>query len=447
VVAISWGEARHVLAALGGAPAPPTFQGGIPVEYRLGPGPATLRVAVDLDDALRPIHNIVATLRGRVQPERVVLLGGHHDAWTFGGVDPGTATAAMLELARVLGQMARQGVRPQRSIQLGFWDAEEYGLIGSTEHAEQFRRELQQRLVLYVNTDMSMRGRFDPGGVPSLADFVIDVARSVPSTGSRSVFDDWVAATTADRRRADGLPDIKPLGSGADFVPFQDHLAVPTLAIEFIGANGYGYGTYHSNYDSRAYVEQVADPGFQQGAILARTLGTLALRMANAHVLPFRFAHYGEVLLAAVNAASVALHGTLTEAQPDPTQRLRTAAERVVTSARALQVALDARLARGEFAQATARELNDCLARIEQRLADDEGTPERAWYRHVFHGWNIYSLYDGQPFPGLAEAMRTGDTERIGIEIGRIEGALERMAGGLEEAHALVDGTATPDQS
>jgi N-acetylated-alpha-linked acidic dipeptidase len=301
--------------------------------------------------------------------------------------------------------------------------------------------------VLYVNTDMTTQGRFDPGGVPSLGDFVIDVARSVPSTGGRTVFDDWAASVKPKLRRADGLPALEPLGSGADFVPFQDFLGVPTLAIEFIGENGYGYGTYHSNYDSRGYVERIADPGFRQGATLAQTLGTLALRMANAHVLPFRFADYGEVLLAAVNAAGESLRSAQYLPQPDPAQGMRTGAERVRAAATALQRALDARLARGELAEGTARQLNDRLTRVEQLLADDEGAPERGWYRHVFHGWNIYALYDGQPFAGLMEAIRAADAARIAIEIGRIEAALGRMASALDDARRIVEGAEAPARS
>jgi N-acetylated-alpha-linked acidic dipeptidase len=343
--------------------------------------------------------------------------------------------------------LARDGWRPERSIQFAFWDAEEAGLVGSTEHAEHFRRELQEQLVLYVNTDMTMQGRFDPGGVPSLRDFVAGVARDVPSREGRTVFDDWIVPKAPERPRAGGLPELKPLGSGADFVPFQDHLGVPTLSIEFIGANGYGYGTYHSNFDTRAYVERIADPGFAQGAILSRTLGTLALRMANAEVLPFRFSHYGHALVEATLAAQQALDAAR---PPLAAPGLQARAERIRTQALALESALDARLAAGGLPADRARRLNDLLARMEQMLADDDGAPGRAWYRHVFFGWNIYSLYDGQPFPGLAEALRTGDGARAGIELRRIEAALERMAGALDEARGLLgpdDGSLAAAQS
>ncbi len=435
VAVIGWGEAQRVLSALGGAQAPAAFRGGLPLDYRLGPGPAALRVAVSMDDGLRPIRNVVATLPGRTQPERRVLLGGHHDAWTFGGVDPGTGTAALLETARVLGLLAQDGWRPERSIEFAFWDAEEAGLVGSTEYAEHFRHELQEQLVLYVNTDMTMQGRFDPGGVPSLRDFVAGVARDVPAREGRTVFDDWIAPKAAESPRAGGLPELKPLGSGADFVPFQDFLGVPTLSIEFIGVNGYGYGTYHSNFDTRAYVERIADPGFTQGAILSRTLGTLALRMANAEVLPFRFSHYGHALVEATRAAELALR---TAHPPLAAPGLQARAERIRTQALALESALDARLDAGGLPVDRARPLNDLLARMEQLLTDDDGTPGREWYRHVFFGWNIYSLYDGQPFPGLAEALRNADAARAGIELRRIEAALERVARALDEARGLL---------
>jgi N-acetylated-alpha-linked acidic dipeptidase len=396
-----------------------------------------------MDDGLRPIHNVVATLRGGVEPERVVMLGGHHDAWTFGGVDPGTATAASLELARVLGALAKDGWRPRRTIRLAFWDAEEFGLVGSTEYAEQFRRELQEQLVLYVNTDMTIQGRFDPGGVPSLRAFVADVVKDVPA-GNSTVFDQWQqsewARLPAARRSgsvAGFAPDLKPLGSGADFVPFQDHLGVPTMAIEFIGENGYGYGTYHSNFDSRAYVETVADPGFTQGVLMSQVLGALALRMSEAELLPFRFSHYAAKLDEAVALAE----GWAREAaMPIDAAALRARTAAVQQAAATLETAIDARLARGTPSAAEAAAVNDLLARMEQRLADDDGAPDTKWYRHVFYGWNIYSLYDGQPFPGLAEAFRVKDAARVAHEAQRIERALDRLHSGLTDAHTALAG-------
>ncbi len=441
VVPISWGEARHLLSALHGPDAPASFTGGVPITYRVGPGPAAATLSVDMEQAVGPIYDVVATLRGSATPERRILFGTHHDAWTFGGVDPGTGVTALLEVARGLGTLAKAGWRPSRSISLAFWDAEELGLVGSTEYAEDLRRELQEQLIMYVNIDMYMKGRFDPGGVPSLRDFVADVVKDVPDSET-SVFARWQQSEfhrqPAAARHGDASafsPDLKPLGSGADFVPFQDHLGVPTLAIEFIGDNGYGYGTYHTNYDSRAYVEAVADPGFQQGVLMTQVLGTMALRMSEATVLPFRFSHYARKLQDAIGAAE----GWAKEAGASiDVTGLRTRAGAVAAAAGQLEAAIDRRLAAGDLPSDSLPALNDRLARMEQQLADDDGAPASRWYRHVFYGWNIYSLYDGQPFPGLAEALRLKDRVRVVHEVGRIERALDRMQAQLDAAAAVM---------
>ena len=439
VVVLSWGEAQHLMAALGGPDAPERFRGGLEMPYKVGPGPAAVRVSVDMDQGLRPIHDLVASLKGSTTPERVVLFGTHHDAWTFGGVDPGTGATALLEVAKGLGQLARSGWTPARTISFAFWDAEEFGLVGSTEYAEEFRTRLQEQLIMYVNIDMYMKGRFDPGGVPSLTAFVTDVVRDVPQ-GASTVYDEWKASEAARQKVADTgafTPDLEPLGSGADFVPFQDHLAVPTMAIEFIGENGYGFGTYHTNYDSRAYVENIADPGFEQGVLMAQVLGTLALRMGEADVVPFRFSHYAAKLSRAIDDAEAwaADAGLAAESRS-----LRSRAQAVAQAARRLETAIDTALAAGTLTRGSAPSLNDRLARMEQTLADDDGAPDTKWYRHVFYGWNIYSLYDGQPFPGLAEAYRLKDAARAARERGRIERALDRMVAELVSATSTVTG-------
>ncbi len=425
VVVVSASEAQHVMAAMGGPDAPARFRGGLQAPYKAGPGPAAVRLTVDMDQRVRPIYDVVATLKGTSTPERTVLFGTHHDAWTFGGVDPGTGATALLEVARGLGQLAKGGWRPARAIAFAFWDAEEPGLVGSTEYAEDQRARLQEQLVLYVNIDMYMKGRFDPGGVPSLAAFVADVAKDVPQDGA-TVYERWKTSEAA-RQNADAAtfePAIKPLGSGADFVPFQDHLAVPTMAIEFIGDNGYAYGTYHSNYDSRAYVEKVADPGFTQGVLMSQVLGTIALRMGQADVLPYRYSAYVAALDTAIDAAA----GWATQAgMTADLAPLRAAAGAAGATARALEDDIATGLQSGRLTRERATTLNDRLARLEQTLADDDGAPDTKWYRHVFYGWNIYSLYDGQPFPGLVEAFRLKDAARVTRELGRIQRALDRM--------------------
>ncbi len=425
VVVVSASQARTLMAALSGADAPARFKGGLETPYKVGPGPAAVRVHVEMDQGLCPIYDVVATLKGAVAPNRQVLFGGHHDAWTFGGVDPGTGTTALLEVARGLGALAKTGWRPARTIAFAFWDAEEFGLVGSTEYAEALKARLRDELLLYVNIDMYMKGHFDPGGVPSLSAFVTDVAKDVPQ-GASTVFAEWqkYEATKAKADPATFTPDIKALGSGADFVPFQDHLAVPTMAIEFIGDNAYAYGTYHSNYDSRAYVERVADPGFQQGVLMSQVLGTMALRMSEADVLPFRYSHYASKLRAALDDVD---RWAKDAGMPLDLAALRAAVGAAGTTARELENDIDRGLQSGRLTRERAAALNDRLGRLEQTLADDDGAADSKWYRHVFVGWNIYSLYDGQPFPGVFEAFRVKDQARVAHELERIRRALERL--------------------
>jgi len=423
---LSWGEARKILERLNGR-AIPDFQGALPFSYHVDGG-VRVRLRVEMDDALRLIRDVIATVPGARHADRGVLLGTHHDAWTFGGVDPGTGTAAMLELARGLGALRRGGWQPERSISIAFWDAEEFGLIGSTEYAEERRQALQAGTVCYINTDLYTNGRFDAGGVPSLRDVIVDVTKGIPedtstplAAGQATVYDGWRRNATASD------VELKSLGSGADFVPFQDYLGLPTLSLEFSATGGYTYGPYHSNYDTRQFVERVADPGFRRGAQLVRLLGSVALRLGEAQVLPFRFSHYAARLATFVETAS-------TWTASANLQPLRAAVDRIAASASALERKIDDGLESRRLPSAATPRLNDMLARMEQLLLDDSEPADHGWYRHVVFGWDIYSLYDGQPFPKLAEAARAKDPERTRREIARIAAALERLEAGLRDA-------------
>ncbi|MFI5311685.1 MAG: M28 family peptidase [Gemmatimonadales bacterium] len=442
---LSWGEARKILSRLDGAEVPPGFAGALPIVYRTGAGAVRVHLRVRMNDGLRTIRDVVARVPGAREADRGVLFGAHHDAWTFGGVDPGTGTATLLELARGLGALRRTGWIPRRTITVAFWDAEEFGLVGSTEYAEDRQSELRQGTICYVNTDLYMNGRLDAGGVPSLRDFLVEVTKDV-SEAKGSVYDAWRAdewSRQTPERRSRGTGDfeveLKALGSGADFVPFQDFLGLPTLSLEFNATGGYTYGAYHSNYDTRFFAEHVADPGFRRGVQLVRLLGTVALRLGESQVLPFRFSHYAERLSGYVETASgwpaAARAGASMSLDLSP---LRAAVGRVATEARMLEQRIDEGLASGRLPGSSARALNDVLARLEQRLLDESEPPDRRWFRHVVYGWDIYSLYDGQPFPGLAEAIRLKDAVRAVLEVERITAAVDRLRDGLREAAGLL---------
>jgi N-acetylated-alpha-linked acidic dipeptidase len=429
---LSWGEARRILERLDGDTVPPAFKGALPISYRFGGRAVRVHLRVQMDAGLRTIRDVIARVPGAQRPDRGVLLGTHHDAWTFGGVDPGSGTATLLEVARGLGALRRAGWRPQRTISFAFWDAEEFGLIGSTEFAEHRQRELRDGTVCYINTDLYTAGR-------------LDVARDVPDTVG-SMYDLWRAdewsRQTAERRArpmSDFEVELKALGSGADFVPFQDFLGLPTLSIELNATGGYSYGAYHSNYDTRWFAEHVADPGFVRGAQLARLLGTVALRLGESQVLPFRFSHYAQRLADYSLAAArwpVGADGRATmmlDLAP-----LDAAIARVAARAAALEQLVDDGLVTARLPSSSTARLNDVLARLEQRLLDESEPASRRWFRHVVYGWDIYSLYDGQPFPRLAEAVRLRDAARARRDLERITTAVDRLGAGLDEAIALA---------
>lgn len=415
---LSASAAHEILSRLGGLPAPGGFRGALPSEYRCGPGAAEVELDVAMDAGLRPIENVLARLEGSEEPDRVVLLGTHHDAWTFGGVDPGSSAAAILELARVLSELAREGWRPRRTLQLAFWDAEEFGLIGSTEYAEQEASTLRERAVAYLNSDLYRAGRLEAKGAASLQAFVRELARDVARPAS--------AATLS----GDLETELPPLGSGADFVPFQMLLGLPSLSFEF-GPLG-GYGSYHSAYDTRRYMERFGDPGWTYGRALVELLGRAVLRLANAEVLPLR--------PSSTARAVAGWLGTL-GAAPDELATLRAAAGGLERAAGELEAALDGSLARALPDAQTRRGLNDALAGADRSFADAEPPAlgdMPPWYRHALYGWDIYALYSGDTLPALRRALAQGDRAGFERERARLERALARVADDLARARASL---------
>ncbi len=439
-IVLSSREAARILQPLRGPAVPAGFQGALPFTYRLGAGPVVVKMDVQMDQRRRPIRDIIARLPGR-NPDRWVILATHHDAWTFGGMDPGSGTSAVYETARALAALGKQGWKPDRSIVFAFWDAEEPGLVGSTEYAEAFERELREKAVAYINTDLFMRGHFFGGGTPSLRDFLVQVAKDVPGVDAHgSVYDEWRATSwqkqPAERRRKGPKGyeiELAALGSGADFVAFQDYLGLPTLSVQF-DFDG-SYGPYHSNYDSRFFVEHFSDPGFKVARTLTQVFGVAVMRLADSAVLPFRYSHYarkiGEFL---DDARTWARDEDGNEVVKLDLERARALASEIESRAAALERSIDSGIETGRWPDAVRASLNDRLARLEQTLLDESGTPAERWYRHVIYGWNIYSLYDGQPLPGLAEAIRLKDRAQVTRETARIENALRRMLSALPSA-------------
>ena len=280
---ISYGEAQPLLEGLSGPQAPESFQGGLPITYHVGPGGTKVHLKLDIAYEQTPVRDVLATIRGTTKPDEKVIIGAHYDGWTYGTSDNTSGWTTMMEVGRSLGRLLDRGWRPERTIVIAGWDGEEYGLFGSTEYAEENRKELLKNAVAYANLDGAGGTSFDAAGVPQLDDAIIQVTQAVadPRTGAPA-YDTW---------KGDGdAPEVGRLGSGSDYTAFLDHLGVPSFEAGFTApASG---GTYHSAYDDTYNMEHYLDPGYLGHAGSARVVGTAALRLANADVLPFHYSDY-----------------------------------------------------------------------------------------------------------------------------------------------------------
>jgi N-acetylated-alpha-linked acidic dipeptidase len=431
---IAYAEAEKILRRLGGPEAPPEWQGGLPFTYHIGPGGARVAMSVQMDEGLKPIYNVIATIPGSVEPEKKVILGNHRDAWTHGAVDPNSGTAAQLEVARGLAAAMKAGWRPKRTIILASWDAEEYGLVGSTEWAEEHAADLQKNAVAYLNGDAIITGsNLNMSGTPSLLAVALGVAGDVldPKTG-KPVADGWKARQRSAwaqqapvdpdaKEDAPFFPRLSPLGSGSDYTAFLDHLGIASLDFGFSGR----YGVYHSVYDNFRWMEKYGDPEFLYHATAAKFWGLVAMRLAGADVVPLRFSDY---------ARDVRVD--LDNMRRDAIRRARTNPAAITPDFSAILAALDELRAAGEAADravdaalgngdATAlRRLNEQLISIEGAFLDPTGLPGRPWFRHMLIGPGLTTGYAPWPFPALQEAIENRDAEMFARESRRVVAAI-----------------------
>lgn len=426
-VPLSFKDARVILEALTGPVRPARdWQGGGPFAYHVGPGPAHLRVRLVIPRELRPIRDVIGRIPG-ADPDpavarQVVLLSNHHDAWTYGGVDPSSGTASALELARALGELQRQGLRPRRTIVFGIWDAEEFTLTGSTEWGEQNEETLARDAVACLNVDSSTSGdTLSVTAVPSLRPFLYQAARAIADPKGRgTVYDVWRAADEGNVRgygvlagaRTDD-PPVRILGSGSDYTVFFNHIGVPSVDAVFDGP----YGVYHSIYDTHEWMRRFGDPGFKYHAAMAQLWGVMALRLANADVLPFDYAVYGRDILAYLDDL-------------EAVARARGAAVDLA-EARSAATALSRSRAAGPASEAAAASAarNAALLQAERDLLAPGGIPRRPWFRHLIYA--PLPTYEAETLPGVREAVVAGDAAAAREQVAVLAAALRRAAATL----------------
>ena len=440
---LSYGDAAPILQNLGGPESPRDWQGALPFTYHLGPGPVRVKLHLKQDYQYWPIWDVVGRISGSKHPEQWVVLGNHRDAWVYGAVDPNSGTAAMLETVHGLGELLKQGWKPDRTIIFASWDAEEEGLIGSTEWGEEHERDLSNA-VAYFNMDVAVTGpNFNASAVPSLKGFVREAAKQVPSPKGGTVYEVWKEhqKETASRGSSRGgtqqnrMPNAKvetdvpvgDLGSGSDYSVFIQHLGVPSADMTSSGS----YGVYHSAFDDFAWFKKFGDPTFVYEQEMARVFGIEALHMASADVLPYDYELYGKEISAYIDSAQSKAQQMLGSGAPD-FSRASEAAKRF-TEAGAKALAME------KNSPADATRLNQALMATERALLVEKGLPERPWFRHAIYAPGQYTGYAAVVIPGVNEALDAIDAALATKQLQVLAEALNRAAGVLEQLqHSAV---------
>ncbi len=428
-IPLSYHDAAPILQALKGPGVPEGWQGALPFRYHLGPGGVKVHLVSQQDYQRRIIWDVIGKIDGAQDPDDSVIVGNHRDAWVYGAVDPNSGTAAMLEAVHGIGDLLQQGWRPKRTIVFCSWDAEEEGLIGSTEWVEQQAQALD-RAVAYFNMDVGVSGpNFSAAAVPSLKQFIRDITRDVPSPAGGTVLQRWREShSSVNEHRGSNAPPEKnedvhvgDLGSGSDFTPFLQHAGVPSTDV----SSGGPYGVYHSTFDDFTWFTQNADPHFVYLQEMARVFGLEAMRMADADVLPYDYVAYAHAISTYIDAAKhKAADANLSGLDFAPAEA---AAARLATAAQ--QVFAVESAPTGDFSK-----LNLALRQTETALLSPAGLPNRPWYRHTIYAPGEYTGYAAVVIPGVNEAIDARDSSLAAEQLQVLTEALDRAASVLEKA-------------
>lgn len=434
VLPLSYGNAIELLRDVRGADIPATWQGGLPFRYHVGPGPVVARVRVFSDSATaayKPIWNTYGIIRGTDFPDEVVIIGAHRDAWSPGAVDNVSGTVSVVEAARAVMAQVRAGWRPRRTMIFATWDAEEWGLVGSTEYVEDDSLRLMRGAVAYLNQDVSASGpSFGGGGSPSLRGLLRDVAKGVADpSGAGSVYDVWRSRA----RVADGEePAMGDPGGGSDFAGFYNHLGIPHSDWGFGGGNG----IYHSNYDSYTFMERFGDPGYRYHAAAARIGAVMMMRLANADVLPYDYAEFARTMRRYLAPIDRALQQRSWRGSSAP---LAAAIDRMERAATTFNAARDSALAAG-IPRARQVPTNAALREVERAMTRAEGLRSRPWYRNLIYVADVDNGYSTMVFPSVNEAIRYGTEALYAAELQDLVVRFDAATAALERATRSVRG-------
>jgi len=425
---LSWHDAKPLLENMDGPVAPKEWQGGLPIEYHLGGERVKVHLKIEMDNGLQPYYVVEGRIRGAELPDEWVVLGNHRDAWVYGGVDPSSGTASMMEVTRALGQLAKQGMRPRRTIVVCSWDGEEIGLTGSTEWGEQFADELRAKGVAYINVDEATSGQeFHGQAVASLAPMLEESTRSLQDPSGKSLYDAWKATIERERKEgaqssqfsdsgvaSESLADTR-IGSGSDHTVFLNFIGMPVLGLGFVG----DYGVYHSAYDDFFWMNHFGDPGYRYHTLMSQLWGVTALRLANADLLPFDFASYAGNIRQFVNELAKGKDMSKLDLS-----EVRKEIDDFEAAGRRLNQSLNSKLKSGQLDPKLALQMNHGMMGVERNWLNADGIPGRPWFKHILYGARF--TYAHLELPGLTEAVEKQDWATAEKQAWILQHALEK---------------------
>lgn len=428
---LSWADAKPLLENMGGPVAPADWQGGLAIQYHLGGEQARVHLKIEMDNSIKPYFVVEGRIQGADVPDQWIVLGNHRDAWVFGGVDPSSGTASMMEMTRAFGALLKQGVRPRRTLVFCSWDGEEVGLTGSTEWGEQFGEELQKKAVAYINVDSSVSGPdFDGSAVGSLAPMLIETTHSLEDPSGVSLYEAWKnARAKKNKDSGDGpatdfvLADTR-IGSGSDHTVFLNYVGIPVIGLSFDGS----YGVYHSAYDNFYWMNHFGDPGYRYHTLASNLWGVLALRLANADLLPFDFDSYAQNVRAFVKDLSKGRDVS----QVDLKSLMLKLAE-FEAAGRKLNATISTVLA-SKSTKTFLNSANQSMLQVERNWLNPEGIPGRPWFKHMLYGARF--TYAHLELPGLTEAVEQGDWQRANQQAHILQAAVDRNTKLIDEITA-----------
>lgn len=478
VMPISYADALPLLKAIKGPVVPDSWKGGLPITYHIGPGPAKVNLHLEFDWSLRTAYNPVGRMIGSVYPDEWIMRGNHHDGWGHGASDPISGMVSLMEEARAIGELTKTGWRPKRTLIYAGWDAEEPGLLGSTEWVEHNLKDIKENMVVYINTDGTGAGYLSMGGSHSLEKFINEVIRDVKDPVHDVSLDSRLRSRMRVREFNVGASELNEesertdlriyaMGAGSDYTAFLHHAGVPALNMAFGGESG--GGAYHSLYDTYEHYKRFSDGDFIYGTTLSKVNGRLVLRLSEADILPFRFVNMVENIgkfieenkklsqtveqstklrnkLLDNNDFTISRNPNKTYLQPERLGQvpefdfkpLDDAFARLSSSAWKYEEVL-LKFKKGSLSAEKKSEINALLRKVDQAFTNNNGLPRREWFRNMLYAPGYYTGYGVKTLPGIREGLEERKWDEVRLYINEVAKALDRASNNINSASRILN--------